>query len=258
MRRDEASRTCLSEGGILTLCRQLNAPTPELRDGPCRRSFLLLASWARTRRRPRCWRPASVGSSDIAQRRNRRVAPHAAACSLRFALGTLQLLNPGQRQPRADPCETFAHQQGIHELAVFGVHIRQVPVVRVERWTILLQSNPSMQEQGGETVASLAPKRCTGLEPAAEFWRVDAEQAHPPNGSNVNGVAIDDESDQHRIRPSDPVVCRRCLKKSGTDKREDDQILHNTAPFPVDWRGWTPGVQARGPQLSKARPDTTQ
>ena len=120
-------------------------------------------------------------------------------------------------------------------------------VVRVERRTILLQTNPSVQEQRCQTIASLAPKRCTRLEPAAEFWRVDAEQAHSPDGCHVYGVAIDDRSDQDWIRSRDAPACRSCLKKCSSNENDHDQNLHGVAPFPANGRGWRFGVQARGP-----------
>ena len=210
------------------------------------RSFLLLAPWARARRLSRCWRPRSAGPSDVASERcRRRAAPHTPACSLRFALGTLQFLDSTQRQPRADPCETVADQHGVHELAVFRVHVRQVPIVGVECRTILLESHPSMEEQRGETIASLAPKRCIGLEPAAEFRRVDAEQAHSPDGGNVNGVAVDDGSDQHWVGSPGDGRRQRSVQNDSGDEDESDQVLHGQAPVPRHVAGRHPWVQAK-------------
>src|SRR5207253_7516667 len=119
-----------------------------------------------------------------------RLAPHAATKHLRVRFGPLELVEPRQWEARRHAGEARTHERRVHELTVLGEHVREVPVVRVERLRILLEVHPPMQDEPRQPIARLPAERCRRVEPTADLGRVDAEQPNVPVDSDIDRIAV--------------------------------------------------------------------
>jgi hypothetical protein len=57
-----------------------------------------------------------------------------------------------------------------------------------------------MQHEFGQPVARRTRERRRGVEPAADLRSVDAEQPDSPDGSDVDGIAVDDRANKQGVR----------------------------------------------------------
>jgi len=78
-----------------------------------------------------------------------------------------------------------------------------VPVVGIERRALLLETNPSMQDERRQPIARFAAERCGGVEPMADFRRIDPQQPHAAERGDVDRVAVNDGAHQHGFRSFD-------------------------------------------------------
>ena len=110
------------------------------------------------------------------------------------------MVEPRERRPGRHARETFLHQDDIHAHIVFGDDVRETPLVDIEPFAIAFEPHPAVQHEARELVARGIGKRRRGVEHAADFRRVDAEQTHAAERRDVNGIAIDHGADEHERR----------------------------------------------------------
>jgi hypothetical protein len=91
---------------------------------------------------------------------------------------------------RADARQPFSDECGVDEQPVFEHHVRKPPAIRIDAETVVLQSNPTPQEEGGKSVLRFAAERRRCLESAAVLRRVYPEQPDSSHACNHNGVAV--------------------------------------------------------------------
>ncbi len=125
---------------------------------------------------------------------------------------------------RARPSRTSA---ALTNDPVFGEHVGEVTTVDVERRAFLFQAHPPMQHQLREPVASFASERRGGVVTAANLRRVDAQQPHTADRGDVDGVAVDDGANEHRIGPRGARGERGRLNGSNSGHQHSDQNLHS-------------------------------
>ena len=144
-------------------------------------------------------RPASISRA----RNLRRFSPHAAAKRLRFSFRSLQLGEPRQRHSCGHPSETFPDERRVDELAGFGHHVREAPVVDIRERRFLFEAYPSVQHETREAIARLTAERRRRIEAASNFRSVDAEKPDASVCRHVDRVTVENAADQDGIRTMD-------------------------------------------------------
>jgi hypothetical protein len=140
----------------------------------------------------------------------------------RFRLGAFEFGETGNRRPRRDARQSFAHEQCVGTHSVFSQHVSQMAIVRIEALAIRLEMHPSVQHELGQLLTRGARKRRRGVEPAPDLRRVNSQQAYSPDRDDVDRVAVDDSPHQHEIRTP------RRRRRGGRDERGAENCQHTT------------------------------
>jgi hypothetical protein len=101
--------------------------------------------------------------------------------------------------------------------------------VGVQLVALRFQTNPAVQHEFGQLVACRAGKRGPGVESAPDLRSVDAQEPDASDSGDVDGVAVDDRTNKHRIRTMQGDCCGRygsvrdgncCQHHAGRDEQE--------------------------------------
>ena len=74
-----------------------------------------------------------------------------------------------------------------------------MPVVRIERGRVLLETHPAVKDELREPIACFAPERRGSIESPANFRRIDAEEPDAAVERHVDRVAVDYRADEERV-----------------------------------------------------------
>jgi hypothetical protein len=75
-----------------------------------------------------------------------------------------------------------------------------MPAIYVETVALDLEPYPAAQDELGEPIARGPRKRSGRVEAATHLGGVDAQEAHASDAHDVNGVAVEDRANEHRVR----------------------------------------------------------
>jgi len=102
-------------------------------------------------------------------------------------------------------------------------------VICVKLVAFCFESHPAMQYEIGQPVSGCARERRRGIEPPADLRSVDAQEPDASDSGDVDGVAVDDRTNKHRIRTMQGDCCGRygsvrdgncCQHHAGRDEQE--------------------------------------
>ena len=119
-----------------------------------------------------------------------------------------------------DACQPFSDERGVDEHTRLEEHVEETPAVGVMQLAIAAQAHPAMQDERLESLTRLDGKRRGLLERAAEFRRIDAEQPDAPDTGRVDGVTVDDASNEG----NEVTITRR-----RGPQEHDDEMSHTVA-----------------------------
>jgi hypothetical protein len=104
-------------------------------------------------------------------------------------------------------------------------------VIRIDLVAVHFEPHPPVQHELRQPGARGAGKWRGGIESAADLRSVDAQQPDATEGDDVDGVAVDDGTHQHRIRaPQRSCRCVLVAQRDGSNCQHqaggDEQEFH--------------------------------